>query len=274
MTSKYDDFADAFAAACSLGGHDKDNSQAMDEYSKGQYRQAKKAQKDLGMLVCGHCGKKDKVKLMKCSSCLSVSYCSKKCQVEDWKTNHKKVCKTLREKDRNERYNAVDRAGGNGGNPIIPLVGFAVSGSITGLRSKEVLCEVPFWDVENELRTPFKYLFYDNKENERSMRYFFKTYYASGKAAGQLSVKDIGNMCMDAALLYFSRHPSVRRISPEEGAGDRTKFAEVFHCFSPPPKDWVLKPEDVAHHPPELVEVMRSEIEKIRNDPRCVRRDD
>ena len=39
---------------------------------------------------CCGCGKAA-VKLMKCSKCKTVSYCSRECQVADWK-EHKKVC--------------------------------------------------------------------------------------------------------------------------------------------------------------------------------------
>lgn len=43
---------------------------------------------------CAHCGQKGEppVKLEKCSRCLTVRYCSKKCQTSNWKA-HKKICR-------------------------------------------------------------------------------------------------------------------------------------------------------------------------------------
>lgn len=45
---------------------------------------------------CSKCGKlaRRKKQTKKCSACLSVKYCDKKCQLADWKT-HKKVCAQL-----------------------------------------------------------------------------------------------------------------------------------------------------------------------------------
>lgn len=53
--------------------------------------------KHIHKCVCGKDGKKT------CSKCGIKRYCSKKCQVKDWKTNHKKVCSSesrLPEKDK------------------------------------------------------------------------------------------------------------------------------------------------------------------------------
>ena len=44
--------------------------------------------------LCFHCGKKEEPKeSQRCARCRVVYYCSKKCQVEDWKRGgHKQAC--------------------------------------------------------------------------------------------------------------------------------------------------------------------------------------
>ncbi|KAF9450629.1 hypothetical protein P691DRAFT_788815, partial [Macrolepiota fuliginosa MF-IS2] len=46
---------------------------------------------------CSRCGSTGKPKLLQCSICQVVKYCSKDCQTADWKT-HKHICKTLGER--------------------------------------------------------------------------------------------------------------------------------------------------------------------------------
>merc|ERR1712176_1411619 len=46
------------------------------------------------------CRKKD-TKLLKCSRCVSVFYCSKKCQKRDWTLRHKDECIALKKRDYN-----------------------------------------------------------------------------------------------------------------------------------------------------------------------------
>jgi len=41
--------------------------------------------------VCAACGSPHNLKT--CSSCGKVRYCSRECQVSDWKAGHKQVCK-------------------------------------------------------------------------------------------------------------------------------------------------------------------------------------
>jgi len=47
-------------------------------------------------MLCKVCFKQYGVKLKYCSVCKSTSYCSRECQVKDWK-NHKMECKTMKE---------------------------------------------------------------------------------------------------------------------------------------------------------------------------------
>lgn len=49
---------------------------------------------------CFCCGKKEEepgTKLLKCTGCLCVYYCSKECQAKDWQHSHKRNCEMLRE---------------------------------------------------------------------------------------------------------------------------------------------------------------------------------
>jgi hypothetical protein len=45
---------------------------------------------------CRYCRNEDpKMELKKCSQCKTAEYCSKECQVADWRAGHKKECKAL-----------------------------------------------------------------------------------------------------------------------------------------------------------------------------------
>ena len=114
----YDAFANAFAAGAAAGGDYESNnaaeeiSQSPEEYLKQQYRQAEKeAQAEEAEKTCEKCGTmaSECEKLMKCSQCLSAWYCSKKCQIADWKL-HKKVCKTLQQNRKTAVANDLDKA--------------------------------------------------------------------------------------------------------------------------------------------------------------------
>ena len=47
--------------------------------------------RELRMDMCFSCKKKD-TKLQLCSNCKFITYCSKECQIEDWKERHKHEC--------------------------------------------------------------------------------------------------------------------------------------------------------------------------------------
>eukprot|EP01084_Bolivina_argentea_P258616 436083_1 len=45
----------------------------------------------VGKKECDQCGKKN-MKLLKCSYCKKVRYCSRKCQKKAWRFRHRKIC--------------------------------------------------------------------------------------------------------------------------------------------------------------------------------------
>jgi hypothetical protein len=47
------------------------------------------------VLRCGSCGAQASSNMKRCTACKKVSYCSRECQVKDWKLRHKGVCKSL-----------------------------------------------------------------------------------------------------------------------------------------------------------------------------------
>jgi hypothetical protein len=52
---------------------------------------------------CSYCLSEDlKVELRKCSQCKSAEYCSKKCQVADWRETHKRDCQGIKERHENQ----------------------------------------------------------------------------------------------------------------------------------------------------------------------------
>jgi hypothetical protein len=54
---------------------------------------------------CSYCSSQDdKLELKKCSHCKSAQYCSKECQVADWKTRHKEDCEFLKQRREYERH--------------------------------------------------------------------------------------------------------------------------------------------------------------------------
>jgi len=57
-------------------------------------------------VLCNNCGKQlEKVNAKQCAACNAVSYCSKECQVSDWRSGHKKQCQVL---VRNKQAKLID----------------------------------------------------------------------------------------------------------------------------------------------------------------------
>jgi hypothetical protein len=57
--------------------------------------------------TCNTCNKIDE-KLKKCTRCKTMFYCSKECQVKDWK-KHKKICKKYNSNNNNSNKNAPQK---------------------------------------------------------------------------------------------------------------------------------------------------------------------
>ena len=204
-------------------------------YLKGRYKEnAKRDAKEEGKACCNRCGKTN-TKLSKCGRCLSVFYCSKECQKADHVT-HKKECKNLLKQRIQATRKDVDVAQSKDGCVYIPRIAVALSESITGIHG-EVICHLPCWIIE-ELAGITRDR-YDAKKFARQIRYFFKVYQSSVEAAKSLSVKDVGDMCVDAIVLYWMKHPGVRRVFAEEAASAE-KFTLEFTTFMDKPDGWSI----------------------------------
>jgi hypothetical protein len=71
-------------------------------------KNAKEAPKSGRCTYCNSEGLKSELK--KCSRCKSLHYCSKKCQVADWKAGHKKDCETFkRQREEKAMFKAQTR---------------------------------------------------------------------------------------------------------------------------------------------------------------------
>jgi len=66
---------------------------------------------------CANCGAKEgpSIKLLACSKCKSVAFCSKECLAKAWSNGHKEECKTIRDEHR-----AIDAASRRG-YPCLPM---------------------------------------------------------------------------------------------------------------------------------------------------------
>lgn len=270
-SKKSSDFLDAFASADDRGGYKNTGSENLSpqDYCKGKCLIAEAQDNhEESEVTCEECGTKGtKAKLMKCSQCLSVFYCSKDCQKKDWKKNHKKVCKTLLDARREASTNDLDRAMSKN-MPRIPWVGIALSGNLTGF-GKEVVCHVAPWLLnDKEERKLVEAETYSTSQVAECVEWFFRQYQASSKAASEMTTLDIGNMCLDAVILFWRKYPGVRQISIREGMFGLDKFLHEFYLYSPIPEGWTLDSIYTDHLPPEAVAEMKAEIEKLRNDPR------
>jgi len=61
-------------------------------------------------------------------------------------------------------------------------------------------------------------------------------YRSSVAAAKSLSPSDIGDVCLDALILFWLRTPGVRRYFSSEDV----EFAHTFTTTSPKPEGWTL----------------------------------
>ena len=58
--------------------------------------EAAEALKDVKVFTCCCCGEVREKPIMKCGQCQRVQYCSRGCQVEDWKLGHKQLCVSMK----------------------------------------------------------------------------------------------------------------------------------------------------------------------------------
>mmetsp|Transcript_21813 Transcript_21813/g.35962 ORF Transcript_21813/g.35962 Transcript_21813/m.35962 type:complete len:389 (+) Transcript_21813:211-1377(+) len=205
------------------------------DYLKGRYKQnAKRDAKEEVKQCCNGCGKNN-AKLLKCGRCLSVFYCSKECQKTDHVT-HKKECKNLLKQRVAAVQNEVDKDTRSVDNNI-PRFGVALSESITGVHG-EVICHFPCWMIDEDAvkhMPPRDSLAMKGaaKNCEISIRYFFKVYQSSVEAAKSLSLREVGEMCEDALILYWMKYPGVRRVYAHEATSGEFTLQFIMHQDKP-----------------------------------------
>ena len=87
--------------------------------------------KELGLMknICASC---NKGATLKCSGCKMTYYCSKKCQINDWKPNHKKLCKKIR---KNNNIGTANKSNQNGQNTKLKNIFSKPSISLTNIFS-------------------------------------------------------------------------------------------------------------------------------------------
>jgi hypothetical protein len=268
-----DDFLDTFEKAdlkdgCSNISPEVQGSPA--QYGKRQLRIAEKETeteelKKAHPTACETCGtlySKEK-KLLKCAQCMSACYCSKECQVKAWKS-HKKVCKTLLKDYQKKAASPFDKKMTTE-MPVIPWIGIALPGHVTGYK-KEVVCHVTPWAFD-ELGESVGATSVNRKAIVKSIKYFFSKYRTRAKVASRIPFEDVGDMCTDAIILFWAGYPGVRQITTQEGAHAHDKFLYQFHGLAPIPAGWTLDSQMTDHLPPAAVAMMNLEIDKLRKDP-------
>ena len=239
------------------------------DYLKKKYRKtSKKDMKEESQIGCKTCGKTN-VNLSKCSGCLSVFYCCKACQKNDY-GRHKVECKALKKQRENAVFNDIDVAMSES-RPTIPYIGIVLPKSITGCPG-EVLCNLPVWDLESCTKRA-KGSNLDANKIIKAVKYFFKTYQSSVEAAKSLSVDDIGGLCVDAAFLFGINYPGVRRVfasevNSKEGDGN---FYTSFSNLSAPPDDWEISESEKKEIPPHVLAMFEQGIKQVRSDKRYVK---
>lgn len=220
------------------------------KFTKLAYKEEKKC---ASREICHRCGKKHGehgTKVMVCTKCMVIGYCSKECQVVEW-PEHKTKCAELRKQRIIDSY---------GDHPIpenydIPRAGIILPPTLTGYH-KEVLLHVAIWDLDTKMKDPTHSEFKD--EIVRSIKYFFKMERLPGSVQSGL---ESGKMVLEGLELLSIGYPGVRCATNEPN----DTFCFVYTGQSLPPKGYNFRrSKHAVGMPMDTIVQMEKEIERMR----------
>jgi MYND finger len=183
---------------------------------------------------CSSCGSSN-LGMFACSHCHFVVYCSKDCQVEDWKIIHKFNCQEI--VDAFARLGNPDgRHPPAGKNYRFPFLSLLIPPFLTGSPMPSTVT-VPIWDLQDDrTRCEAQILFGDKQELlMRIVQDFFKNISRRSKIPTPTMLE---KMCV--CVLYL-RHLRQLPVATEE---ERAIVEEDFLHISRIPKDWEVSAED------------------------------
>ena len=201
---------------------------------------------------CKVCGDSTQM-LFKCSRCHSVLYCSKACQVKDWKSGHKPLCAQLAQDSKKK------------GPPMLPYIGIAILDVINGCSSQEIFLKIAPWKheaIQDHYSKKKVSKHAQTKRFVKGSKKFFKRLHDGGVSA--ISSEDVGFLSLAVVCLHILGYPGVRYHLPFEAEIEASNYKHVFIDEGPIPKDWKLSPHLVKGFPEEKVSLFEGEIKKLR----------
>ena len=233
-----------------------------DDNLKKKYRKAKKNLKKEDIHKhCHGCGAPAPPNkgLKTCSSCRSVSYCSRECQVKDWKDGgHKKECQSLRNHLKSKTQPSKPDAVTSVIN--IPWICLAIPPSITGF-DKEVKLHLPKWDFDDEKR--IRDIRRDMNTKMVMILQNIKMFFKLELSNGQTDVETVGDMCIDAFMLHVLGYKDIRVLSLEE-VQNENNFSETYFHYTKVPKGWCIPLEDRPYISADILAGLEEGIDLVR----------
>ncbi|GFH55178.1 hypothetical protein CTEN210_11654 [Chaetoceros tenuissimus] len=197
---------------------------------------------DWAKSTCTHCCKVNLDKeLLVCAKCKYAGYCSKECQVSDWK-NHKKICDLLRK----TKYKNIDEIMKNFLREHQELIAEKVKAASvkTGLESIDLAVDLDFKGVPGEvapaLRSPPEFevlptnIFWNREEDKAPANHWFfedlgggRTYYSDDdvkRVRQGVSTKykmlglDMSALNVVFIFLHFGETPSISAVPSSLGS--------------------------------------------------------
>ncbi|CAB9515677.1 expressed unknown protein [Seminavis robusta] len=187
-----------------------------------------------------------------------AGYCSKECQMMDWKT-HKKQCKDMlieRVAAAVTRNFAEDPAVPND----IPRQFIVLPPDLTGY-SKDVLLMIAIWDFEEIMATHVPRRVFDTVVG------CIKLFFEKVKTPGSLvSEEEIADMCTDGTMLFKIGYPGVRLASQMEINSEDGNFALDFASQTQIPRGYQLDPRKMLGAPAHVISMWESAMDEFRRD--------